>query len=142
METHLRRQKLKAEDMAVVKEWRKNQKRGSNNTEFPEELLDPKNKKRKELLESSGPLQVKGLTKSKKRQAKDNKYGRGGAKRFKRDNDSESASDMSGFSKKRNQAGVGVRPKGFAPRKEQQSFKQKPKGPTRRPGKTARRAGK
>lgn len=89
--------------MAVVKEWRKNQKRGASE-EFPEELLDPKNKRRKELLEKAGPVKV-GLNKSKKRLAKDSKYGNGGAKRFKKDNDVDSASDMSGFSRRRNAAG-------------------------------------
>jgi rRNA-processing protein EBP2 len=151
VETHLRRQKLKAEDMAVVKEWRKNQKRGANSeTEFPEELLDPKNKKRKELLEANGPVQVRGLTKSKKRAGKDAKYGRGGPKRFKRDNDSESAADMGGFSKRKNAAGTGPKasssrsgPSSFPSRPEKKGFGQRsPKSPARRPGKTARRGGK
>ena len=166
VETHLRRQKLKAEDMAVVKEWRKRQKRGSNDTnEFPEELLDPKNQKRRELLESAGPVQVKGLTKGKKRLAKDAKYGSGGAKRFKKANDAESAADMGGFSRKRNSMGPrGGTPQrtsfgggsgggggggggsgGFqktAQRKTGGGFGNRPKKmATRRPGKDSRRAG-
>lgn len=108
VETHLRRQKLKSEDLAVVKEWRKNQKRGTgNDADFPEELLDPKNKKRKELLDRAGPVKVGGLHASRKRQAKDAKYGGGGEKRFKKDNDKNSAADMSGFSRRRNSAGTG-----------------------------------
>lgn len=107
VETHLRRQKLKNEDLAVVKEWRKNQKRGANDADFPEELLDPKNKKRKELLDRAGPVKVGALRASKKRQAKDAKYGGGGEKRFKKDNDKDSSADMSGFSRRRNAAGTG-----------------------------------
>ena len=136
--------------MAVVKEWRKNQKRGAGDENFPEELLDPKNKKRKELLERAGPVQVAGLKKSKKRAAKDAKYGGGGAKRFKKDNDASSSADMSSFSKRRNNAGVG-KPQ---PKYGNNGFPMSPKarqgGPsggfgsrakkvaTRRPGKDAR----
>lgn len=93
--------------MAVVKEWRKNQKRGANDANFPEELLDPKNKKRKEMLDKAGPVKVGPLKPGRKRQAKDAKYGRGGEKRTKKDNDSRSSADMSSFSKRRNSAGTG-----------------------------------
>ena len=152
----MRRQKLKAEDMAVVKEWRKRQKRGtSDSSEFPEELLDPKNKKRRDLLEAAGPVQVKGFTKGKKRLAKDAKYGSGGAKRFKKTNDAESAADMGGFSKRRNSQGAGV-PRSQAQRSSAGGFPSTPqrkngagggfgqrpkKVAQRRPGKAARKGG-
>lgn len=135
--------------MAVVKEWRKRQKRGANDAgDFPEELLDPKNKKRRELLDAAGPIQVKGLTKSKKRLGKDAKYGAGGAKRFKKTNDAESAADMGGFSRRKNAAGPrgGVAQSGgfskTPQRKTGGGFGNRPKKvASRRPGKNARKSG-
>lgn len=132
--------------MAVVKEWRKRQKRGGNaDTEFPEALLDPKNAKRKEYL-SANPVGPVGLKKGRKRQAKDAKYGSGGAKRFKKTNDVDSASDMSGFSRRKN-AVTQQRPTGFPKSPQNRSggggFGQRPKKViSRRPGKANRQRGK
>jgi hypothetical protein len=138
--------------LAVVKEWRKKQKRGGSgaDTEFPEELLDPKNPMRKALLAKS-PVAAPSLQKSKKRKAKDERYGNGGAKRFKKANDGASAADMSGFSRKGNALGTGPKKptsgmrNGFPTNPQKSSgggFGQRPKKvATRRPGKDARRRG-
>lgn len=64
--------------------------------EFPEELLDPNSELRSSLLNKK--KENKAPVKSKKRKMKDQKYGFGGSKRFKKENTSESASDMGGFS--------------------------------------------
>lgn len=71
---------------------------------------------------------VKKDNRSRKRKAKDEKYGFGGFKRHKKDNSSESASDMSGFSRSKNKA--------LPPGMKQKKTKSK------RPGKQARRQGK
>lgn len=82
--------------MAVVKEWRKQKKRGGHDMDedFPEHLLDPKNAERKNLLAKSGPIKVE-LKKSKRREGKDLKYGNG-PKRS-RKNTAASSADMSDF---------------------------------------------
>lgn len=118
VETQLRREKAKAEDINVVKQWRKQQKNALNkDEEFPEELLDPKSAKRVAF--------TKPDNRNKKRKAKDEKYGYGGLKRHKKGNTSESSADLSGFSTARNKA----LPPGL-------------KKKANRPGKQARKQGK
>ncbi|XP_049849205.1 uncharacterized protein LOC126318231 isoform X2 [Schistocerca gregaria] len=81
----IKRQKQKAEDLEIVRQWRLKQRNASTKMPFPKELLDVNNPIRKTMLESAPKSNLAPL-KSKKRLLKDQHYGYGGSKKFKRFN--------------------------------------------------------
>jgi rRNA-processing protein EBP2 len=99
VQTKLKREQNKKEDLNAIKNWRKMQKNvDTRQEEFPEALLQEGSKVRRDIAEKvnnrSGP--------SKKRKAKDQKYGYGGVKRGKKGNTADSAMDTSQWSAKQN----------------------------------------
>lgn len=108
----------KKANMDAIKAWSKGK---GKNTGAPGVVDDVSQKELEKLLSNtghatggaraarSGPVQ-----KSRKAKAKDSKYGFGGRKKFKKSNDSKSASDMSAFSSGRNRS----LPKGIKSRRK------------------------
>ena len=90
------KQKQKSAELDSIRKWRKERKgRDDENGDAAGAELD-------KILDSGrGKPAVKGM----KRSAKDDKYGYGGAKRRRNENDATSYDDFSAYSKKRNEGG-------------------------------------
>jgi rRNA-processing protein EBP2 len=103
VEVKQKREKQKKEDLDAIKQWRKTGRDGENDAElFPEALLDSSSTLRKEIRDRQVMQQGDRPRPNKKRQYKDKKFGHGGVKRTKKNNDTTSASDISQWNTKLN----------------------------------------